>query len=319
MLRYIRKRLMYSVITLWVLITITFFMMHFLPGDPFIGDKPLTREAKEALYIKYGLDQPVHIQYVTYIKNALRGDLGESMVYQGQKVSTMIAHAFPFSFDLGIRALSFAVIAGILLGMAAALNNGKKWDRTAMIISAFGVSVPSFILGSLLQYFLGVKLSGWTEQIWGFRLFPISGWESFRYSLMPAFVLGFGSLASISRLMRTSLLDVAGLDYIKTARSKGLNKRQIVLKHMFRNSISPVITVLGPMAASILTGAFVVENIFNIPGMGKFFVSGIQSNDYPMIAGTTLFYGSFIILANLLVDIAYMIIDPNVRLEKNRG
>lgn len=319
MFRYIRKRLVYSVLTLWVLITITFTLMHSLPGDPFIGEKPLTQEAKTALYAKYGLDQPIMVQYVKYIGNAVRGDFGESMVYQGQKISDMIARAFPYSFDLGLRALTFAIIIGILLGMMAALNSGKKWDTTAMAISALGVSVPSFILGCLLQYFLGVKLSGWTEAMWGFRLLPISGWSSFRYSLMPAFVLGLGSLASISRLMRTSLLDVANMDYIKTARSKGLNKWQIVWKHMFRNAISPVITVLGPMAASILTGAFVVENIFNIPGMGKFFVSGIQSNDYPMIAGTTLFYGAFIILANLLVDIAYMVIDPNVRLGKNRG
>lgn len=319
MFRYIRKRLFYSILTLLVLITITFFMMHSLPGDPFIGEKPLTQEAKAALYAKYGLDQPLFIQYVKYIGNAIKGDFGESIIYKGQKISNIIAHAFPYSFDLGIRALSFAIIAGILLGMVAALNHGKKWDTTAMIISAFGVSVPSFILGSLLQYFLGIQFSNWTEHMWGVRLLPVSGWESFRYSIMPAFVLGFGALASISRLMRTSLLEVANMDYIKTARSKGLNKWQILFKHMFRNSISPVITVLGPMAASILTGAFVVENIFNIPGMGKFFVNGVQSNDYPMIAGTTLFYGAFIIIANLLVDIFYMIIDPNIRLGKKTG
>jgi len=319
MLKYIRKRLLYSVLTLWVLITITFFMMHALPGDPFIGSKPLTQEAKTALFAKYGLDQPVYIQYVKYLKNAIGGDFGESMVYQGQKISDMIAHAFPYSFDLGMRALIFAVIAGIFLGMKAALNNGRKWDRVAMAISALGVSVPSFILGTLLQYFIGIKLSGWTQQMWGFRLLPLSGWDSFKYSLMPSFVLGFGALASISRIMRTSLLDVSNMDYIKTACAKGLKKNQIVWRHMFRNAISPVITVLGPMAASILTGAFVVENIFNIPGMGKFFINGITSNDYPLIAGTTIFYGAFIIIANLLVDIAYMIIDPNVRLGKKKG
>lgn len=316
MIRYIGKRLVYSAITLWVLITVTFFLMHALPGDPFIGDKPLTEVTKQALYAKYGLDQPVYVQYGKYLMSALHGDFGESMVYKGKKVSDMIAQAFPFSFDLGMRALIFAVTAGILLGMTAALNVGKKWDTIAMVISVIGVSVPSFIMGALLQYFLGVKLSGWTERMWGFRLLPISGWASFRHSLMPSFVLGFSSLASISRLMRTSLLDVSNMDYIKTAKSKGMPKRLIVWRHMFRNALSPVITVLGPMAASILTGAFVVENIFNVPGMGKFFISGIQSNDYTMIAGTTLFYGAFLILANLLVDIGYMLVDPNVRLGK---
>lgn len=316
MARYIGKRLIYSVLTLWVLITVTFFLMHCLPGDPFIGDKPITEVTRQALYAKYGLDQPVAVQYWKYLWSAVRGDFGESMVYKGKKVSDMIAQAFPFSFDLGMRALIFAVTAGILLGMTAALNAGKKWDTIAMAVSVIGVSVPSFIMGALLQYFIGVKLSGWTESMWGFRLLPISGWASFRHSLMPSFVLGFSSLASISRLMRTSLLDVSSMDYIKTAKSKGMPKRLIVWRHMFRNALSPVITVLGPMAASVLTGAFVVENIFNIPGMGKFFISGIQANDYTMIAGTTLFYGAFLILANLLVDIGYMLADPNVRLGK---
>lgn len=314
--KYIGKRIFYSLLTLWVLITVTFFMMHMLPGDPFIGDKPLPESTKAAMYARYGLDLPLWKQYFHYIMNALHGDLGESMVYKGQSITSMIAQAFPYSFDLGIRALIFGVTGGMLLGVTAALNRGRAWDTTAMILAGIGVSIPSFILGALLQYFVGVKLGAWTDARWGFRILPIGGWDGFRYTIMPAFVLGFGSLASIARMMRSSILEVSGMDYIKTARSKGLTKRRTVVFHMLRNAVSPVITIMGPMAASVLTGTFAVENIFNVPGMGKFFVSSIQSNDYTMIAGSTLFYGAFLIAANFLVDIAYMIVDPNVRLGK---
>lgn len=314
MKKYLAKRLLLSILTLWVLITITFFMMHLLPGDPFIGEKPISDVTKEALYAKYGLDQPLPVQYIRYIGNVLQGDLGESMVYKGKAVTSMIAQAFPFSLDLGIRALIFALIGGVFLGIVAALNNGKKLDTTVMLLAALGISVPSFILGAVLQYLLGICLSGWTQGMWGFRMFPISGWNTEMDKIIPSFVLGFGTLATISRLTRTSFLDVIGLDYIKTAKAKGLPKGKIVVRHMLRNAISPVLTILGPLTAALLTGAFVVENIFNIPGLGKFFVSSIQSNDYMMIAGTTLFYGTFIVLANFLVDILYVVVDPNVKL-----
>lgn len=314
--KFIGKRLFYAVVALLLLITITFLLMHMLPGDPFIGAKPIPESAKQALYVKYGLNQPLYMQYIRYVGNAVRGDFGNSTVYQGQTVGSIIMQAFPYSFELGMLALIFAVILGIFMGVVAALHNGKPLDTVTMAIAAVGISVPSFILGALLQYYLGIKLSGWTNATFGFRMFEVSGWSTFSQKLIPSFVLGFGQLAVISRLMRASTLDVIGQDYIKTAKSKGLSELSIVWHHTLRNASLPVITVLGPLSASILTGAFVVENIFNIPGMGKYFVTSVQANDYPMICGTTLFYGSFLILANLIVDILYMVIDPNIKLGK---
>ncbi len=303
------KRIFYAVITLLVLVALTFFMMHLLPGDPFIGEKAIPETTLQALNEKYGLDKPIFQQFIMYVGNVLKGDLGLSMHYN-RPVSDIIAQAFPYSFDLGMRALIFATVSGILLGIVAAVKRGTKWDTISMIFAIIGVSVPGFIIGALLQYFLGLKLYEWT----GVRFFPITGWGDFSSKLLPAFALSFSSLATISRLMRTSMLDVLNQDYVKTAKSKGLSQKAIVWKHAVRNAIMPVITVLGPIAAAVLTGAFVVENIFSIPGMGKFFVLSIQTQDYTMIAGTTLFYGAFLIIANLLVDLAYGFIDPRVKL-----
>ncbi len=319
MLKYIFKKLLYAVLTLLTLVTVTFFLMHLLPGDPFIGEQAIPESAKQALYAKYGLDQPVFVQYLKYLGNAVKGDFGDSMVFVGQPVKSIIRQAFPYSFDLGVRALAFAVTAGLFMGILASLNSGKALDFATMAIAAIGISVPSFILGSLLQYFLSIKLSGFTQEVFGFRMFPVEGWESFSQKLIPPFVLGFGQLAMIARLMRASMLEVLGQDYIKTARSKGVGGSALVTRHMLRNAILPIITVLGPLTASILTGAFVVENIFNIPGMGKYFVMSVQSNDYTMIAGTTLFYGTFLVGANFLVDIAYTLVDPNIRLGKGKA
>lgn len=319
MAKYIAKRIGFSILTILVLVTVTFFLMHLLPGDPFIGEKPINEATRKALYARYGLDQPLIVQYLKYVGNALRGDFGNSMVYQNKKVADIIGAAFPYSFELGLRALVWSLICGLLLGIVAALHHGRGWDRAATIIAVIGISVPSFILGALLQYFLGVLLSGWTQTHFGFRAVPVSGWETERDKILPAFVLGFGTLASISRMMRSSLLDVMGMDYIKTARSKGLNRREIVSRHMIRNAITPVLTILGPLTASLLTGAFVVENIFNIPGLGKYYISSIQSNDYTMIAGTTLFYGTFIVIANFIVDILIVLVNPTVRLGGKGG
>lgn len=309
MIKYVLKRLFYAFLTLLALIALTFFMMRLLPGDPFIGEKAIPETTMRALIEKYGLDKPVYEQFFIYMTNVFKGDLGLSMHYN-RPVADIITQAFPYSFDLGIRSLIFATVAGVLLGIVAAVKRGTKWDTITMLIAIIGVSVPSFIVGALLQYFFGLKLFQWT----GVRIFPITGWNSFSSTLLPAFALSFGSLATISRLMRTSMLDVLGQDYIKTAKSKGLSQKKIIWKHAVRNAIMPVITVLGPIAAAVLTGAFVVENIFSIPGMGKFFVLSIQTQDYTMISGTTLFYGAFLVIANLIVDLAYGFIDPRVKL-----
>lgn len=311
MFKYIVKRLFYAFLTLFVLVSLTFFMMRLLPGDPFIGDKAIPETTMKALNAKYGLDKPIITQLFMYIGNVFKGDLGISIHYKGRPVIAIIAQAFPYSFDLGMRALIFATVMGVLLGIVAAVKRGTKWDTISMLLAVIGVSVPSFIIGSLLQYFLGLQLKVLT----GIRFFPITGWDTFASTILPSFALSFSSLATISRLMRTSMLDVLGQDYIKTAKSKGLSQQKIVWKHAVRNAIMPVITVLGPIAATVLTGAFVVENIFGIPGMGKFFVLSIKTQDYTMIAGTTLFYGAFLVIANLIVDLAYGFIDPRVKLE----
>jgi oligopeptide transport system permease protein len=308
-IRYILKRIVYSFITILVLVSVTFLLMQLLPGDPFTGGKDIPDTVMEALEAKYGLDKPVPQQLLMYIGNALQGDFGIS-IPDGRAVTDVIKEAFPVSFDLGIRALIFAFIMGILLGIIAAVKRGTVWDSAAMLLALLGVSVPSFIMGALLQYFLGLKLG----QATGVQIFSIIGWTDWHSKLLPPFALAFGSMATVSRLMRTSMLDVLSQDYIKTAKAKGLSQRKIVWKHAVRNAIMPVVTVMGPLVASILTGAFVVENIFSIPGLGKYFVQSVQTNNYTMIAGTTVFYGAFLILANLVVDLIYGLIDPRIKL-----
>lgn len=308
-IRYILKRIIYSFITILVLVTITFLLMQLLPGEPFTAGKALPDSVMQALEKKYGLDKPVLQQLFIYIGNALRGDFGIS-IPDGRAVTDVIAEAFPVSFSLGIRALLFAFIMGILLGVVAAVKRGTVWDSAAMFFALIGVSVPSFIMGAVLQYFLGLKL----YQATGVQVFAVIGWSDFNSKILPAFALAFGSMATVSRLMRTSMLDVLSQDYIKTAKAKGLSQRQIVWKHAVRNAVMPVVTVMGPLVAAVLTGAFVVENIFSIPGLGKYFVTSVQTLNYTMIAGTTVFYGMFLILANLVVDLIYGFIDPRIKL-----
>lgn len=310
MTKYILKRLAYSIVTLFVLVALTFFMMQMLPGDPFTGEKQIPAAQMEAMMAKYGLDKPVWQQFLIYIGNVVQGDLGTSLSYD-RAVTLMIGEAFVVSFDVGIRAIIFALIGGVFIGTIAAINRGKFLDSVSMVIALIGVSVPSFIVASVLQYFLGLKLYLAT----GVRLFAVTGWDNFNSQILPVIALGLGSLASISRLMRTSMLDVLGQDYIKTAKAKGLSQRSIIWKHALRNAIMPVVTVLGPITAGVLTGGFVVESVFSIPGLGRYFVQSVQGLDYMMIAGTTVFYGGFLIIANLLVDIAYGLIDPRVKLE----
>lgn len=309
MTKYILKRVFYSILTLFLLVTITFFMMHMLPGDPFSTGKAMDPATMAALEAKYGLDKPLGEQFVIYVNNVLHGDLGVSLKTK-RAVTDIIAESFPYSFELGMRALIFSTVAGVMLGVLAAVKRGTAWDTGSMLVALLGVSMPSFIVGAILQYYLGLRLF----QITGLKIFPITGWTTEMSKLIPAFALGFGTLAVVSRLMRTSMLDVLNQDYIKTAKAKGLGRGKIIWKHAVRNAIMPIVTVMGPQAAAILTGGFVVEKIFGVPGMGKYFVTSIQSNDFTLIAGTTIFYGAFLILANLVVDILYCLIDPRVKL-----
>lgn len=303
--RYILNRLFVSLVTAWVLVTIVFFLVRLLPGDPFLSEK-VTPEIKANMMRYYGLDKPIHIQYMTFLKNLLKGDFGYSLRYKNRTVNEVIKQAFPYSADLGIRAVIFATIVGVTLGIIAALNRNRTWDYLAMFIAIVGVSVPSFVIGPLLQYVFATKL----------KLLPVSQWKGFSYTIMPTFALSLGSLALMARLMRASMLDVVNQDYIKTAKAKGLSPFQIIWKHQVRNAILPVITVLGPVTATLLTGTFVVEQIFAIPGLGKFYVLGIQNLDYSLVLGMTTFYGLFLIAANFVVDIIYGLVDPRIRIAR---
>ena len=306
--RYILRRLALMILSLWVIVTATFILMNAVPGGPFTSVK-LTPLVQKQLERKYGLDKPKWQQYVTLLKNLCRFDLGLSIRERGRSVNDIIRNTFPTSALLGIEALVFAVSLGLTLGIIAALHRGKALDYTAIIIAIIGVSVPNFVVASVLQYVVGYKL----------KLLPIARWESFKHTILPAFSLGLGTLATMTRMMRSSMLEVLSQDYIRTAKAKGLTSAQIVWRHGVRNAILPIVTILGPLIASITTGTFVIERMFGIPGLGKYFVESIYNRDYPMIMGTTVFYSALLLFMTFLVDIAYGLVDPRIRLARGKG
>jgi len=301
--KYILKRFIVSLLTVLVLVTTVFILIRLLPGDPFVSEK-MTPEIRANMMAYYGFDKPIYVQYFRYLSNLLRGDLGLSLKYSNRSVNTMLAQTFPVSADLGIRAIILATTLGLFLGIMAALNNGKFFDYFCVFIAIVGVSVPDFIIGSLLQYVFGLKL----------KLFPIARWQGFKYTILPTVALSLYTLAIITRTMRASMLEVVNQDYIMTAQAKGLSRWQIIIRHQLRNAILPIVTILGPSTAGILTGTFVIEQIYAIPGMGRFYVSGINDLDYSMILGMTVFYGVFLVAANFIVDIIYGIVDPRIRI-----
>ena len=305
MAKYIVKRLLISLATLLVLITAVFFLVRLMPGDPFASEK-MPPEVKANLEAYYGLDKPLIIQYFTYMSQLLRGNMGYSMVYTNKTVNDIIAATFPYSADLGIRAITFAVCFGITLGIIAALRRGKPLDYGCILIAIIGTSVPDFIMGSLLQYAFGVKL----------KVLPVAQYTTFRHTILPAIAVGFYSLASISRYMRTSMLEVISQDYIKTAKSKGISNFRITWKHQIRNAIMPVVTMMGPLVAAVLTGTFVIEAMYVVPGMGKYYVESISTYDYTIVLGITVFYGAFLVICNTVVDILYGFIDPRIKITK---
>lgn len=308
MLRYILKRFFISLVTLLILVTAVFFLVRMVPGDPFISDK-LTPEIRENMLRYWGFDQPLYVQYFRYIGNLLHGDLGISMHYNSVPVTRLIADSFPTSADLGLRALLLASVAGITLGIVSALNRGRWLDYACIIIAIIGVSLPDFIMGYLLQFVFGIKL----------KLLPIALWKGFKFTVLPTLALSFYTTALLTRIMRASMLDVVHQDFIKVAKAKGLSTFQIVWRHQIRNAILPVVTILGPITAAILTGTFVIESIYAIPGMGKYYVLGIQNLDYSQILGLTVFYGAFLVMANFAVDIIYGFVDPRIRVDRREG
>jgi len=305
MAKYILKRIVISLATLLVLITAVFFLVRLMPGDPFASEK-MPPDVKANLEAYYGLDKPLIVQYFTYMGQLLKGNMGYSMVYSNKTVNDIVASTFPYSADLGIRALCFAVFFGITLGIIAALRRGKPLDYGCILIAIVGTSVPDFIMGSLLQYFFGVQ----------WKLLPVAQYTTWRHTILPAIAVGFYSLASISRYMRTSMLEVVSQDYIKTAKSKGISNFRITWKHQIRNAIMPVVTMMGPLVASVLTGTFVIEAMFVVPGMGKYYVESISTYDYTIVLGITIFYGAFLVICNTIVDILYGFIDPRIKIAK---
>lgn len=303
--KYIAKRVVISLATLLVLMTAVFILVRLMPGGPFVDPK-MTPAIKERLEEYYGLNKPVIVQFGQYLNHVFHGNFGYSMRYMNRSVNDILGASFPYSFDLGIRALVMAVAFGLVLGTIAALHRGKTMDAVCITIAIIGTSVPDFIMGGILQYFFGVK--------WG--LLPVAEYYGFKYTILPSIALGLLTLATVSRVMRSSMLEVVGQDYIKTAKSKGLSNFRITTKHEIRNAIIPIITIMGPTVAGILTGTFVIESIFAIPGMGKYYVDSINANDYTLIMGMTIFYGAVLILANMIVDILYGIVDPRIRVDK---
>lgn len=305
MLNYIVKRVFASIVTIFVVISLTFILMHKIPGGPFDGEKKLPPQIEANLKQKFGLDKPLHEQYIMYLKNLAKGELGPSMSYSGMTVNDVIGYSFPASAKLGVVSVIFALIVGLYLGITAALKQGKWQDSVTMIIATLGVTVPSFVLATFLIYIFALKL-GW---------FPVIGFEGPENYVLPVIALGGYSMAFIARLGRSSFLEVVRQDYMRTAKAKGLSRFTVIYKHGLRNALIPVITYIGPLVAGILTGSFVVESLFGIPGLGGEFVRSITNRDYTTILGVTVFYSTFLIMCNLVVDILYGIIDPRIKLE----
>jgi ABC-type dipeptide/oligopeptide/nickel transport system permease component len=309
-LSYIVKRLIQGVITIWFIATATFIAMHVVPGDPLAGERLANEQIRANLEARYGLDRPVFEQYLIYIGSMARGDFGISYTQQNRRVNDIIREHFPVSATLGVLALVFAAFGGVLWGALTALYRNRLPDIVIMFLVIIGISVPSFVVAALSQLVLVNVNSSF-----GISLLPVAGWGTIWHMLVPSMVLGLGTMAYLTRLMRSSMLEITSADFIRTAHAKGLPPTRIFLRHQLRNAILPVVTVLGPAIAAITTGGFVVELVFAIPGLGRFFVDAVQQLDYTVIMGTTVFYGAFLVFMVILVDIIYGFIDPRVSLE----
>jgi ABC-type dipeptide/oligopeptide/nickel transport system permease component len=307
---YVLKRLAQGVITIWFIATATFVAMHAVPGDPLSGERMANAEIRANLEARYGLDRPVLEQYFIYMGSMLRGDFGISYTQQNRRVNDIIREHFPVSATLGILALAFATAGGVLWGALTALYRNRLPDVVIMFLVIVGISLPSFVVAAVSQL---VVVNANTR--FGTSLLPVAGWGTVWHMLVPALVLGLSTMAYLTRLMRSSMLEIVSSDFVRTARAKGLPPTRIFLKHELRNAILPVVTVLGPQIALITTGGFVVELVFAIPGLGRFFVEAVQQLDYTVIMGTTVFYGAFLVLMVIIVDILYGFIDPRVALQ----
>ncbi len=308
--RYFLKRLALGALTVFVLATATFTALHLIPGDPLLSEKEQTPELRASLMKQYHLDQPPLVQYGYFLKDLSRGEFGISFTQPNRKVNDIIRDHFPVSATLGLLAISLAATGGILLGSFSALRRGQAVDRATLFWVILGVSVPNFVIAACLQLAIS-ELNQKTGTEW----LPVGGWGSFHHRILPAIVLALGTQAFLTRLMRSSLLEVIHQDYVRTARAKGLSPLRIFFVHQLKNAVLPVLTYLGPSIASVTTGGFVVESVFAIPGLGRYFVQAIQQLDYTVILGLTVFYGSFLVLMVLAVDLLYGLVDPRISLE----
>lgn len=307
MVLYVLKRILWGLVSLWLIITLTFLLMHSIPGGPFDSDaiEKMERHVRANLEAKFGLDRPPHERYVLYVTNLLRGELGVSINYSPRTVNQIVKQRLPVSARIGIFALLLALLGGVGLGTWAALNHNRWQDQTMKVVSTIGIALPSFILATLMLYFFAVRL-GW------FRTF---GLNSMRDMVLPAAALAGGSIAFLSRLTRSSLLEVIRQDYIRTARAKGLPRHTVIYKHAFRNALIPIVTYVASLIAALITGSLVVERIFVLPGIGGEMVNAVGNRDYMMILGLTTVYASLLVAAYIVVDVLYVLIDPRVRFE----
>ena len=303
MAKYIVKRVILMICTLLLISLLTFILMHAVPGGPFTSERKLPEAVEAALNAKYNLDDPLPVQYLDYMVDLVHGDLGPSFQYEGRSVNDFIKSGFPVSARLGVTTICFVLLAAVPMGAVAALKNGRWQDMLVMGVATLGVTIPSFVIATGLMYIFSYKL-GWT---------PTIGLDSWKGYILPVIALGGYSLAFIARLMRSSLLEVMGQDYIRTARAKGLSEFKVITRHALRNALIPVVTILGPTIANLLTGSFVIEKIFALPGLGIHFVNSITNRDYTAIMGVTIFYAAFLIAMIFIVDLFYCLIDPRIK------
>ncbi len=305
--RYIVRRVISGIVTLFVLLVVTFFLMHIVPGSPFAQhEDKMPPEIRAQVEAKYGLDRPLMEQFITYLGNTLRGDFGISFIKPSTNVNEILDRGFPISARVGAIVVVVSLLIGVGIGILSAIRRGSLLDNAVMVFATVGVSVPLFVISVLLLYlFAGV-----------WNVLPTYGLTTWRHYILPVACLSFSPIAYIARLTRSSMLEVIEQDYIRTARAKGVKESMVILGHALRNAILPVVTYLGPLVASLLTGSFIVERLFAIPGMGRYYVESIGSRDYNVILGMTVFFGIFVVACNLLVDILYGIIDPRVKMDE---
>jgi len=306
--KFLIRKVFLLILSLFLVASFTFFLMQAAPGDPFLQEQAIPEEIMKSMYKHYGLDQPWYIQYVRYLKGLITWNLGPSFKYEGRTVNDIIQEGFPVSLLLGLEAIFISLFTGILLGTLAAVRRGRWQDHFCMIIAVIGISVPNFIMATFLQFLFAMKLD----------ILPVARWGTFAHSLLPALSLAALPTAFIARLTRANMVEVLEQDYVQTARSKGLSEMRVVLRHVLKNSLLPVITYLGPLSSAILTGSFIVEKIFGIPGLGGWFVTSITNRDYTVIMGVTVFYSALLMISVFLVDLIYTLIDPRIEIERRR-